>query len=77
VSDSVYLTRKGLSKLAKVNDWNDVINVLYLGAKDDIMSLRCPECGGVIEYHASVKYSTFEVKCLACGLFFKRARHSG
>jgi len=54
--------------MLKVRDWNDVIDILYFGTKEDILSLACPDCGGPIQYQASASCSTFQVSCVACGV---------
>lgn len=52
-------------------DWLDVNDVLYDGKKDEIAKLRCPDCGGNIEYEYERDIAVFKVMCPECGYVSK------
>lgn len=50
-------------------DWDDVDEVLFYGTKEQIDSVRCPDCGGRLSFHFSESELSFNVKCLDCGIW--------
>lgn len=52
-------------------DWLDVNDMLYDGKKEDIKKLRCPDCGGFIEYEYVGSIGVFKVSCTSCGYVSK------
>jgi len=54
-------------------DWRDVDDVLFFGDKEDILNLRCPDCGCSIEYRACEVSESIEIRCRRCG-YISRAR---
>ena len=54
-------------KMIEIKDWDDVEEVLCDGSREEILSLRCPDCGGAIEYRGSKTCSSFEMRCRSCG----------
>ncbi len=47
-------------------DWDDVMDILYDGDKEQISDVRCPACGGKLWY--SFYIDTFKCGCKNCGL---------
>jgi hypothetical protein len=52
-------------------DWDDVEEVLFDGNKEQIDSVRCPDCGGSISFEFNEHYRTFKTACLNCGAWSK------
>lgn len=50
-------------------DWSDVDDILYDGEKEEIMRLKCPDCGGRIHYVYYPEGKELEVSCKSCGYF--------
>ncbi len=50
------------------NDWEDVQEILYFGSKEDILNLKCPDCGHEIEFVATPIYNSIQIKCEGCGV---------
>lgn len=48
-------------------DWYDVDDILYDGTKEEILKLRCPDCGGTIKYSYEKSCNSFTVLCESCG----------
>jgi hypothetical protein len=49
-------------------DWNDVDQTLFEGTKKEIQNLRCPDCGGFLEYHYYPKAKEMILRCTGeCG----------
>lgn len=59
------MERDGIMK--QLNDWYDVEDTLYDGAKEDIEKVVCPDCGKKIRYKYSRESSSLEVRCIHCG----------
>ena len=47
--------------------WYDVDDILYEGDEAAIRNLRCPECGGKIEFCFYPDTGTFRTMCRSCG----------
>lgn len=62
-------------------DWYDVDEILLDGSKEDIETLKCPECGGNLEYHFSKgekpNSGALRVICRSCGIVEKLHGISG
>jgi len=52
-------------------DWNDIDNILFNGTKEEIESLKCPECENNIFVRISVEYQEILIKCEKCGIIIK------
>ncbi len=48
-------------------DWFDIDEILYDGTKEEIGKIKCPDCGGAIEF--TYFKGRFEKKCQKCGAF--------
>lgn len=59
------LERDGI--MNRPNNWDDVEDVLYDGAKEDIEKIVCPDCGEKIQYKYSEESNSFEIRCIHCG----------
>ena len=46
-------------------DWLDVDDILFDGTKEEIKKIKCPDCGGTLEY--SYFEGRFEERCQKCG----------
>jgi ribosomal protein S27E len=50
-------------------DWDDLDHVLYDGTKEEILKVRCPDCGGKISFQYFEREglkSSFTIKCSGC-----------
>ena len=52
-------------------DWCDVDDILYDGSKEEILNLRCPDCGGSIQFEYYPSSQNLKVECHHCGYFSK------
>lgn len=48
--------------------WDDVEDVLYDGADNDIKSLKCPDCGSLIHYQYNEETNSLKYGCKKCGI---------
>lgn len=46
--------------------WQDIDDVLFDGTKQEITAQRCPECGGILEYHFDTETMSSKVECTCC-----------
>lgn len=49
-------------------NWYDVDDILYDGDEAAIRNVRCPDCGGEIEFCFSEGTKTFRTMCRSCGV---------
>ena len=53
-------------------DWYDIDDVLYDGNKEEILALKCPDCGRRFSFAYFPKTKNMEIRCKGCG-YFSRA----
>ena len=63
-----YHNKRSFKEIKKM-DWNDVEEIIFNGDKQQVDSLRCPDCGNRIEITVSKleRYNTIEIRCNGCG----------
>lgn len=61
-----------MKKRDGIMDWYDVDDVLYEGRREDISKLKCPDCGGRIQFEYFPLSQNLQVECHNCG-YFSRA----
>lgn len=49
-------------------EWHDVSNKVRIADAAEFKSLRCPECGGLlnVEYVSTAKHDAFYIQCADC-----------
>ena len=47
---------------------SEVINILYEGTDEEIIAVRCPECGNEFWYQYYPETRNFETECYHCGM---------
>jgi len=47
-------------------DWDDVDEILFDGTEEQIRDIKCPECGGKIEFSYCHETRGTETRCLGC-----------
>lgn len=52
----------------KIETWEDVEDILFDGTKNEIESLRCPECGGALTFSFAKSVMASTLSCNNCGM---------
>jgi len=52
--------------------WDDVNDILFTGTPEQISSVRCPECGGVLKLSYFPVTKSVEIYCSGCGTVIKQ-----
>lgn len=48
--------------------WENIEDVLFDGSPEEILALRCPECGEEIDFQYSAETRSLEIRCKGCGM---------
>ncbi len=52
-------------------DWGDIEEILFKGTDKQIRSVKCPDCGGKIEFEFNEVHRTMQIRCIDCGTWTK------